>query len=223
MRLPKINLGPGRCLVLSRFLLSRLRSNTQAKKFVAELEAAHKALKSAQLALNDAGDAVLDARGPVAEVDALAQELLTTFQLDVLKVVGKDYNALLYRKFLPKGLTEARKAKGADMAGVFASMALVLDAEGKTSPLASYAPKFADIGKKYAGPLADLKKAQDAEILVNNKLNEARRAWVLAYETVYGHLRAEFAGRKGFVETFFMPVESPKKDKAASVSAEPAV
>ena len=220
MRLPSITVGPGRCLILSRFTLSRLRCNTKAKTLAAPLELAHKTLKNAQLALNEASDAVLDARGPVAEVDASAQELTTGFQLDLLKVVNKDYSSVLYRKFLPKGLTDARKFKGADMSAFIGSLALVLDAEGKTSPLAAYGAKFADIQKGYLAPLVDLKKARDVEVLAGNTLDKARHDWVIAYDAIYGHLRALFAGRKGYVESFFMSIAPPKKAKGAPTTTE---
>lgn len=222
MRLPTITFGTGRVLILSRFTLSRLRSNTKAKALVVSLEPAHKALKAAQLAVIDASDGVLDMRGPVAEVDEAAQELLTAFQLDLLKLVNKDYNAVTYRKFLPKGLTEARRAKGTELAAVIGGLLLVLEAEGKSSPLAAYAAKFADVSKNYAKPLADLKKARETEILAGNALEKARHDWIVAYDGLYGQLRSLFAGRKKYVESFFMPAEPPKKAKSPAAPADAA-
>jgi hypothetical protein len=213
MRLPSIDIAIGRALGLSRFTLSRLRSNTKAKTLLLHLEPQHKALKAAQAAVNGTSDDELDARGPVLEVDAAAAEVLTEFQLDVLKAVAKNYQAPLYIALFPKGLSEFRKLKGADLAAAIATMTQTLEAEGKTSPLAGYVAKFTALSKQWAAPVAAYKKAVDAEVQANIVAGKARHEWRMAYEAVYGLLRAMFPGRKAYVESFFLKVDAPAKPK----------
>ena len=213
MRLLPANSGPGRMLRHSRFTRARLKSNAKAKALVSYLEPAHLALKAAQLAAVEVDDALMDARAPVTEVDTAADEVVVAFQLDLLKQTGKNYSDPHYVAYFPKGLGEVRRLHGQSLAAELSRIEQTLTAQGKTGPLATYIPKFQQLQKEWQGPLAALKKVTENQTQVGIVLDKAKHDWALAYDAIYGHLRALFPGKKTFVESFFLPADAPKKPK----------
>jgi len=116
----------------------------------------------------------------------------------------------------PKGLGEVRRLRGAALAAELARIEQTLAAQGKTSPLAPYLPRVQAAQKDWLAPLAGLKAATAAQVQAGNTLDKAKHDWTLAYDTVYGHLRALFPGKKTVVESYFLAVDAPRKGKAAA-------
>ena len=214
MRLLPSSTGPGRMLRHSRFTRARLKSNPKAKMLVAYIDPQHAVLKAAQLACNDADDIVMDARAAVTEVDTAVDDLLVAFQLDVMKLVSKNYADPLYGALFPKGFGEVRRLRGAQLAGEVLRIEQTISAQGKSSALSAYISKFQQCQKDWQAPLTGLKAAVAAQTQAGNALDKAKHDWGLAYDAVYGHLRALFPGKKAFVDSFFLPAEAGKKAKA---------
>ncbi len=216
MRMPAQSFAVGLLLVRSVFLLSRLNSNAKARALIAGFQPLHDALEAANDAKRKADNAELFARGPVVEIDQLVAVFLTIFQLDVLKVVAKNYDDPLYVAIFPKGLKELRKLHGQALLDELMRIALRLKELGTAHPLAAHLPALAAFAKDYAAPLKTLKAAADAQDAADVALSHAKKVWRAAYDGIAGSLRALFAGRKTYQESFFYPEPTSHAVKPAA-------
>lgn len=222
MNMPSKSTPNGRMVRGSRHTLARMRANPQAKKHLGELEPQHKALKAAQLAWNDADDAVVDADAEVLEVDFLAKEQLTDLQLDLTSYVKRDYADPLYRALLPKGLTDLKRTKRADLRDEVARVVAILGDLAKDHPLFKHGVILGKTFKAWEEPLKTLARAETNRLKADNAILAARNAWLLAYDGLAGTLRKEFPRRKVFVDSFFYDFGGKSKAKAVA-PVEPAM
>ena len=188
-----------------------------------EFKPHHDALEAASDARKKADNAVLYARGPVVEVNEAVAVFLTTFQLDVLKVVAKNYDDPLYKALFPKGLADLRKLSGQLLCDELVRMGTRVQELGKSHPLATHAAALNTLIKDYAAPLKALKVAMDAQEAADVVVATSKAAWRLAYDGIAGSLRKLFPGRKSYQESFFYPEPAASVKKTAQeVAAEPA-
>ncbi len=220
MKMLEKSAGAGRRLKCSRFSMSRLRANKKAKALLPQIKPQHDALKAAQLAANEAEDAELDARGPVAEVDAQAHEVMTDMQFVVAKVVNKKFDHPLYKAVYPKGLSGIKKLGNSELRAECKRIRGVLAAQPKDSPLLPFVAQLDALDTEWVAPVAAHDKTVAAGALANTRLETAKHDWYLAYDALAGALRNLFPGRRAFVDSFFLDVSTaPKKAKAVALAA----
>ncbi len=223
MRMPSLAVSLGLLLVRGFFLLSRLNSNAKARTLLPQFQPQQDALEKARDARQKADNAVLFARGPVIEANETVAVFITTFQLDVLKVVGKNFDDPLYKILFPKGLTEVRKLAGQALCDELVRIATRLQELPKGHPLLVHLPQLNTLIKDYAAPLKALKTAMEVREAADVAVTTAKAAWRTAYDAIAGALRQMFAGRKSYQESFFLPEARPSAKKKMPESVVPVV
>ena len=216
MRMPSLSLAVGLLLARGYFTVSRLNSNAKSRVLIPQFQPQLLALDSANDAKRKADNAVLMARGPVVEVDAAAGDFLTTFQLDVLKVVGKNFDDPLYKAIFPKGLSDLRRLHGQALCDELVRIGTRLGELGKSHALAAHAPTCTSLVKSYADPLKALKTAVDAQAATDIVVAKARAEWRTAYDAIAGALRQLFPGRRNYQESFFLPETTTRAKKTCT-------
>ncbi len=168
-------------------------------------------------------DGVNFAKGPVVEIDTEAADWLTDLQMDCFKFVKKNYKDPFYVALWPNGLTDAKKLSGTAAVAEIKRICEYLKDLPKDHPLHSACDKGVALQKAYVEPVKGLAAAQTAEAKAWTQRNQARQAWLLAYEAAYGGLRAMFPGRRSFVESFFVRFSKASAGGTAPVAGETAL
>ena len=200
--------------IRSFFLLSRLNSNAKARTLIPGFKPVHDALQKAADGKRNADNDELFARGPVIEMREIVAVFITVFQLDLLKVVAKNYDDPLYKAMLPKGLTEFRKLSGQALADELARIILRLQELDKTHPLVAHLPELQKLVKDFAVPLKDHKAAVAAQVAADVVALNARAVWRVEYDAIAGSLRKMFPGRKSYQESFFYAEAAQRAKKS---------
>lgn len=214
MQQPPASLGPGRVLKGSRRVLGRLKAHPVTKPLAAPLQAAHDAVKKANLAEIEADDADQDAGGEVDVCDVQARETLTDFQLQLVAQVRRNYKAPEYIAFFPDGFEEVKRRSGAELVLVLKGILDRLATLPKDSPLQAFHKPLQAAVDAYTKPLAHAQASAAALVQAETAVDVAVAHWRLAYDSTYGKVRAALAGRRKFAETFFIRWSVPKKTKA---------
>ena len=203
MQQPPKTTATGNLLDAGSFTLGCLESNALSMVLIAEFEKQQDLLRATNEALNKAKDFTNRKAGPINQVDELARQMLRLLQLDALKFVGKNTKDPFYIALLGKGLSFSTKLKGEDMNAELGRLAERLKDLPKEHALHGYHAQTVAIRTAYVAPSKVLEDAKTAQAKARTTRDQARLAWLGAYEGVYGGLRKIFPGRKAYVETFF--------------------
>lgn len=212
MQLPKKGSSVGTRLRYSRTVSANLTADPKAHVLAAAVQKQHGNIKAKQAAVNDAEDAVIDARAFVNRGTLNICDQVSKLQLDLTVLVGRDYEAPLYRAMLPSGLPELRKLNADDLLKETDRLLAEIAKQAKDSPLQAHGKVLDGLKKSLVPLVATLTKADQALGSARTDRDTAVTEWEQGLDSTYGALKQLFPRKRALVESFF-PKPPKKADK----------